>query len=390
MNYLEKSKEYVNQTIAYRRYFHQHPEICLDCQETMNFIEKELISFGYKPERCGSGLICTCGKKGKTILLRADVDALPMKEESGLEFCSQNDYAHTCGHDFHGAMLLMAARLLKENEENLDGTVKFMFQAGEEVFKGAKDMLDHGVLENTRPDVCLAYHVSSGDMPVGLYMYNDSSTMMNSSDNFTIEVKGKGCHGAYPESGIDPIHIACHIVLALEGLIARETKSVQSNVLTIGKIQAGDAGNIIPESCFLYGTLRCDDKNQRDFILKRMKEIIEGVATTFRGQASLTLTSQTPPLICDSKSVQEFVGFMNELDIPNQTGINGIHAGASDDLAYILSEIPGAYMYISAGFADGRINYAQHHPKVVFNEEVCQYGPAYYAHCATRWLQEHR
>ena len=389
MDYLKRSKELFDESLSHRRFLHQIPEIGLNCTQTMNYIEKQLLEIGCQPVRCGSGIVVTLGKQsGKTILLRSDVDALPMKEESERPFRSQCENAHTCGHDFHGAMMLTAAKMLKENEGSLKGCIKLMFQPGEETFMGSKDMVAHGLLSDPEPDVCLAYHVSSGNTPVGLFMYNDSSTMMNSSDNFTIEIIGKGSHGAYPESGIDPINIACHLVLALESIIAREVTSNTANVLTIGKIEAGDAGNIIPNEAKLYGTLRCDNNEQREFILKRLNEVSSSIAASFRGSAKVILTSGTPPLICDKKSVDDFVKYMKELPVENQMGINGIHAGASDDLAVILQKIPGAYMYLSAGFTDGREVYAQHHPKVVFNEDVLISGPAYLAHCATRWLEE--
>ncbi|MDO4466031.1 MAG: M20 family metallopeptidase [Bacillota bacterium] len=389
MKILKRSEELYSETVAHRRYFHQNPEVNLDLENTMKYIEEKLSEMSISSTRCGKGIVVFLGNDtGKTILLRADVDALPMKEESGLEFSSKNDYAHTCGHDLHGAMLLTAAKILKEKEQDLQGRVQLMFQPGEETFMGAKNMIENGLLE-PKPDVCLSFHVSSGQMPVGMIMYNDSSTMMNSSDNFTIVVKGKGCHGAFPESGIDPINVAAHILINLQSLLAREVKSDCSNVLTFGKIEAGDAGNIIPEIAKMYGTLRCDNKEQREFILARMKEVCDYTAKAFRAEAEIQMTSGTPPLICDPENTKAFMSYIKELT-PNVPTYNGVHAGASDDLAYILSEVPGTYMYLSAGFMDGRECFAQHNPKVVFNEEILKTGPAYYAHLAIRYLEEHK
>lgn len=390
MDYLKRAEELFDESVAHRRYLHQVPEISLDLPKTIAYITEELTKMGYAPQPCGGGIVVTTGKPGgKTVLLRGDVDALPMREESGLPFASTCDAAHTCGHDFHGAMLLTAAKMLKENEDDLDGMVKMMFQPGEETFMGAKSMVADGLLENPRPDVALGYHVTAGQMPLGMFVYTREGTMMNSSDNFKIVIQGVGSHGAYPDMGVDPVNIAAHLILGLESIIAREIQSTQASVLTIGKLVAGDAGNIIPDKAELYGTLRCDSAEQREFILKRLHEVTENVAKTFRGSAEVTITSGTPPLICDPEAVDAFVGYMRELDVPNQTEYPGMHAASSEDWAVILEQIPGAYMFLSAGDLNGP-PYTQHHPKVVFNEEVMKVGPAYLAHCATRWLAEHK
>ena len=391
MDYLKRSEELFDMTVEFRRHLHQIPEISLELPETTGYIIEQLTKMGYQPKRCGGGVVVTVGKPGgKTVLLRGDVDALPMREESGLPFASVCDRAHTCGHDMHGAMLLTAAKMLKENEAALEGMVKLMFQPGEETFMGAKAMIKDGLLENPRPDVALGYHVTSGQMPLGLFIYNGKGTMMNSSDNFKIVIHGVGSHGAYPDSGVDPINIAAHVIIGLESVIAREIQSTQSSVLTIGKVAAGDAGNIIPDKAELYGTLRCDSNEQRSFILKRLSEVTENIAKTYRGSAEVIITSGTPPLICDPEAVETFISYMRELNVPNQAEYPDMHAASSEDMAVILSEIPGAYMFLSAGFTDGRETYNQHHPKVVFNEEVMKVGPAYLAHCASRWLEEHK
>lgn len=391
MDYLKRSEELFEETVENRRHLHQTPELGLELPETTAFIMEKLTEIGYDPKPCGGGVVACVGKTGgKTVLLRGDVDALPMKEESGLPFASQRENAHTCGHDIHGAMLLTAAKMLKENEASLKGTVKLMFQPGEETFTGAKAMIADGVLENPKSDAALGYHVGSGSAPVGLFIYNRESTLQNSSDNFRIDIQGKGGHGASPNECIDPVNIAAHIILALESVIAREVKSTQASVLTIGKVVAGNAGNIIPDTAELYGTLRCDSKEEREFLLRRLDEVVEMTAKTYRGSAKVTIVAGTPPLICDPQMVDDFVSYMKELDVPGQCEYNGMHVTSSDDMAMVLSEIPGAYMFLSAGFADGRETYNQHHPKVEFNEEVMKSGAAYLAHCATRWLEEHK
>ena len=390
MDYLKRATELYDETVALRRHLHQIPEVSMDLPRTTAFVKEKLTGMGYTPRPCGgSGLVATVGQGGRTILLRADMDALPMREESGLPFASAENAAHTCGHDLHTAMLLTAAKMLKENEARLQGAVKLMFQPGEETFQGAKAMIADGVLEDPKPDVALGYHVSSGKLPIGMFIYNSDSTMMNSNDGFKITVQGKSTHGAYPEHGVDPINIAVHIYLALEAIMAREVSATQASVMTIGKFAAGEANNIIPAAAELQGTIRSDSPEQRELIVRRMKEVAAGVAQTYNGSAQVEMLSAVPPLICDPEFTKACVGYMRELDIPGQTEYPGMHAAASDDFACVLERIPGAYMYLSAGFTD-RPAVGQHNPAVIFNEEVLKYGPAYLAHCATRWLEKHQ
>ena len=270
-----------------------------------------LAEYGLKPEKCGHGVTASIGSGGKTLLLRADMDALPMGEESGEPFaCPTGTEAHTCGHDFHAAMLLTAAKMLKENEAALGGTVRLMFQPAEETFEGAKDMIGHGILEGV--DGALAFHVSPGRMPVGLALYNSGGVMMSSVDGFRVTVHGKGAHGAYPHSSIDPINIAVHIYLALEALIAREADPGKNCVLTVGNFSAGSAPNIIPETAVLQGTIRTNDKACRELLVRRMKETAAGVAQVYGGSGSVEMLSEVPPLICDKELTDKMTGYSGQ------------------------------------------------------------------------------
>ena len=391
MNYYERALALKDETIAHRRYFHTNAEVGLNMPKGQAYVLAELQKLGIDAKPCGHGVTATVGKPGKCILLRADMDALPMAEESGLDFaCPTGTEAHCCGHDFHVAMLLTAAKMLKENEDALEGTVKFMFQPAEETFEGAKDMIANGILENPAPDAALAYHVTSGKMPVGIYMYNAASTMMFSVDGFKITVKGRGSHGAYPHAGIDPINIACHVYLALEALIAREVDPAKANVLTVGKFTAGSASNIIPESAELQGTIRSNDKASRELLVRRMKEVAEKTAAVYGGSAEIEMLSEVPPLICDPKLTNEIVGYMGAMGIPGAMPYPGISASASEDFASIADKVPGTFMYLSAGYLDDRGLAPAHNPKVQFNEDVCPIGASCYAHCATEWLKNNK
>ena len=391
MNYYERALALKEETIAHRRWFHTNAEVGLNMPKGQAYVLAELEKLGIEAKPCGHGVSATIGSGGKCILLRADMDALPMKEESGLDFaCPTGTEAHCCGHDFHVAMLLTAAKMLKENESELEGTVKFMFQPAEETFEGAKDMIENGILESPAPDAALAYHVTSGKMPTGIYMFNNTGTMMFSVDGFKITVKGRGSHGAYPHAGIDPINIACHVYLALEALIAREVDPAKANVLTVGKFQAGNANNIIPESAVLEGTIRSNDKASRELLVRRMKEVAVKTAEVYGGTAEIQMLSEVPPLICDPKLTTEFSDYMKNMGIPGAYPYPGISASASEDFASIADRVPATFMYLSAGFLDDRGAAPAHNPKVMFNEDVCPIGASCYAHCATMWLKNNK
>lgn len=390
MDFYTRALELREETVAHRRWFHAHAEVGLDMPKARAYLMEWLKTYGLEPRTCGHGVTAELGGgQGKTILLRADMDALPMKEESGEPFaCPTGMAAHTCGHDFHAAMLLTAAKMLKEREGELAGRVRFMFQPAEETFEGAKDMIGHGILEGV--DAALAYHVGAGKMPPGLFMYNSGGTMMFSVDGFKITVHGRGAHGAYPHSAVDPIHIAVHIYLALEALIAREADPNRACVLTVGNFSAGSAANIIPDTAVLQGTIRTNDKASRELLVRRMREVSEKTAEMYGGSADIGMLSQAPPLVCDTALTDEMAGYMAELAIPGLTPCPGVSASASEDFANIAERVPGTFMYLAAGFPDERGDIPAHNPKVLFQEDVCPIGSSCLAHCAVRWLEAHK
>ena len=385
MDYHQRALEWKDETIAHRRYFHTNAEVGLETPKAAAYIMEHLRAYGLSPERCGHGVTAQLGSRGKTLLLRADMDALPMGEESGEVFaCPTGTEAHTCGHDFHAAMLLTAAKMLKEHETALKGTVRFMFQPAEETFEGAKDMIAHGILEGV--DAALAFHVAPGKMLPGLFMYNAGGVMMSSVDGFRITVHGRGAHGAYPHSSIDPINVAVHIYLALEALIARESDPGKNCVLTVGNFSAGSAPNIIPDTAVLQGTIRTNDKACRALLVRRMKEAAAGTAQVYGGSAEVEMLSEVPPLICDKALTEQMAGYLQEL--PGLTPVPGIAASASEDFASIAERVPSTFIYLSSGFPDERGEAPAHNPKVLFHEDVCAIGPACLAHCAVRWLEQ--
>ena len=392
MDFYNRALELKDETIQNRRNIHKNAEVGLDTPKTKAFVIEKLKEYGLEPEECGYGVTALLGKKeGKVLLLRADMDALPMAEQSGEEFaCPSGKEAHTCGHDFHAAMLLTAAKMLKENEDLIDGTIKFMFQPAEETFEGSKNMIENGILENPKVDAALAYHVSPGKMPVGLFMYNSKDTMMYSVDGFKITIKGKGSHGAYPHVGVDPINIGVHVHLALQELIARESDPSKACVLTVGQFKAGTAANIIPEQAVLQGTIRTNDNEAREKLVRRMKEVAKKTAEVYNGTAEIEMISEVPPLICNPEFTNEIVSYMKETNIPGLMPYPDVSASASEDFAVIAEKVPSTFMYLSAGYMDERGEYPAHHPKARFNEDVCPIGSAFLAHCAVEWLSKHK
>lgn len=387
MQYYERALELKKETIAHRRYFHTHAEVGLEMPKAVAYIMQKLKEYGMNPKPCGHGVTATIGKEGKTILLRADMDALPMAEESGELFaCPTGTEAHTCGHDFHAAMLLTAAKMLKENEAKLKGTVKLMFQPAEETLEGCKDMIAAGILDNPKVDAALAFHVAAGQMPIGIYMYNEESTMMYTVEGFRIQIYGKGAHGAYPQKAIDPIKIGMEIYQRLQSLIEEEGNPKNKSILSIGQFQAGTAANVIPDTAVIQGTFRSKSREEKDRLMDRIMEISMQAAASYGGRAEVQIISDVPPLVCDEQLTEEIAEYMKKLNIPNMKEHRGIVASASEDFAVLAEQVPSTFMYLSAGFMDERGVYGAHNPKVRFNEEVCPIGVACYAHCATEWL----
>ncbi len=390
MSYYDRALEMKEELVANRRYLHENAEVGLTLPKTRAFIEQKLREYGIEPKRCGEGVAGCIGKGGKVLLLRADMDALAMPEESGLPFASKDpNAAHCCGHDMHATMLLGAAKMLKEHENELKGTVKLMFQPGEENLTGSLNMLEGGILENPKVDAALAYHVGPGQLPIGMFMYNYNSTMMFSNNDLHIKVKGKGGHGALPQNCVDPISIGARIIIALQEIISREMDPHDACVITVGSFHAGTALNVIPEEAVMSGTLRADTKEAQQKLMKRVKEVAEATAKVYGAEAEVEVSAGGPPLICDPETTKEFVKYMRELKLPETMEYPDISASASEDFALIAEKVPSTFMYLSAGFLDERGAASAHNPKVQFNEEVLPRGAAYLAHGAVRWLEEH-
>ena len=401
---LREANEIQSQILSERRTLHQCPETDFDIGETLAFVKKELADMGLQPVDCGrAGIVALAGgkKPGKVFLLRADMDALPIQEEPGVEFACKSGNMHACGHDLHTAMLLGAARLLKAHEAEIPGTVKLMFQPAEEIFEGSHDMIEAGLLENPKVDAALMIHVMAGmPFPAGTVIVSAPGVSAPAADYFEIKVRGKGCHGSMPNTGIDPLTAAAHILIGLQELQARELAMDDRAVLTIGTMNAGTAANVIPDSVTMGGSIRTFDEETRAMLKKRMAEIAGGIAQAFRAEADVAFGSGCPTLVndrdlsaCCETYVKELLGkgkafSVAELNAMSGGGSSSKSAG-SEDFAYVSQEVPSIMLALASGQPEKGYGYPQHHPMVKFDESVLAGGSAVYAYTALRWLEDH-
>lgn len=392
-DFLKRAKEILPETIRVRREIHRFGGVGFDVRETADLLKKELQAIGCEPkEIIDCGLTCTIGKGGKTILLRADIDALPMDERSGEEFCNTSGSCHSCGHDLHAAGLLAAAKMLKERENELEGTVKLMFQPAEEILAGAHAMVEAGILENPKVDAAMAIHIGSGGDRATGHVHVTRGACYASGDKVIITVKGKGGHGAYPHSTIDPINVAAHIVIAIQEIQARELPAKAMSVITFGSIHGGTAANITPETVQMMGTIRALDPDVRNTMLKRVEEIAKLVAQTFRAEAVVEYAQdRTPAVINNADIVNEFAEYFKKtvgeenVAVTDNNSVNG-----SEDFAYICERVPSAMVSVSCGSQTEGYVHPMHNPMVKFNEEGLAYSSALYASTAFEWLKNNK
>lgn len=388
----EQCKALQNELVAMRRELHQIPELGGDLPKTKAYVVKKLEEYGipYVENRTDSGLVATIegGRPGKTLALRADMDALPIKEANDVDYKSTHDGCmHACGHDTHMTMLLGAAKVLSENKEKIPGTVKLFFQTDEEGSMGAQRLIEEGHLKDV--DGIFGTHIGtiiSKEIPAGTVICTPGCCMA-SFDKFIIRVKGNGCHGSTPEKGIDPINIAAHIVINLQEVIAREIAAVKPAVLTIGRFEAGFTYNVIPSEVLIEGTIRALEEDVRQLLASRIEEIAKATAATFRGEAECEMVWGAPPVINDAEMAKlaadcarDVVGedmVIDHVDAPNMGG---------EDFAYYLNEIPGAFLFLSSSNAEKHTDVPHHNPKFNVDEDVFWIGSAVFVRIVEKYL----
>ncbi len=386
---LQTASDLRDELIQIRRELHKSPEVGPGLPVTKNYVMDRLRAYGYAPEEiCESGITAhiSGGTSERVILLRADMDALSIREKTELPFQAENGNMHACGHDMHTAMLLGAAKLLQQFKDRINGTVKLVFQPDEEGFTGAKAMLAAGVLHNPTVDAAMALHVHAGT-PSGMVLCGKGVCMAGCT-LFRIVVNGTGCHGAMPETGVDPINIAAHIHLALQTITAREIPAGQPALVTIGSFHAGEAPNIIPQQAVMEGSIRTMDRALTDKILESIRRIAAGTAQLFRGTAEVTEIASAPPLKNDEGMIEEVAAYCRELCGAEQVQVYSGGGMGSEDFSSYTYEIPCAYLLLGAGTAreDPAFGKPMHNEGVIFNEDILPLGAALYAGCAIGWL----
>lgn len=382
MNYFDRAKELENEVIQNRRTLHNIAEIGFELEKTLEFISKQLESYGISYEKVGkAGIVATIGF-GDYFLLRADMDALPMEEKTDVPFKATNGNCHSCGHDAHTAMLLLASKMLKENEENLKHGVKLMFQPAEELLSGAKDMIENGVLTDVKSAFALHVEFGSVHSHTGHITYSKGPAMF-SGDSITVKVTGLDCHGSTPQHGIDAINIASHIVLGLNEIISREVSSDENCVLIVGKITGGTTCNTLAGYAELECSVRATSEKTRKFLIKRIEEVSSAIATAYRGSAETIWNYGCGPLVTNVKLTEQLVDICKDI---TKSSICIKPICGTEDFSLIAEKVPSAYFFLGAGSNQEGYNFGMHNPNLDFNEEVLVYGASMLAKSATEIL----
>lgn len=396
-DFLIMAHQLQDKLVKYRHHLHAAPELDLSLPRTTAYVKEALESMGLKPAPVGkSGLMVTIGgqHEGKVVLIRADMDGLPIQEETELSYASLNGNMHACGHDMHTSMLLGAAEILKANEEQLRGTVKLMFQPGEETLHGAKMMLESGILDNPKVDAAMMLHVLTGmPLPTGQFVVpEEGGAISASSDWFEIIIRGRGSHGAMPEAAVDPLNVAAHLHLALQGILSREVSPIDNAVLTIGVMEGGSTNNVIPDMARMKGSVRTFSAALRDKMETRIREISAGIGETFQAKVEVIYTRGCPEVKTDrGLNRQMRTTIANTFGAGSFIGITQLVPGGklmgSEDFAFVSQVVPSTTVFLNAGNIEEGYSYPVHHPKTMFSDEVLHRGAAAYAAFARDWLE---
>ncbi|MFD9946663.1 M20 family metallopeptidase [Nonomuraea sp. NPDC059023] len=386
-SFTESAQDMRDELVRLRHSLHTTPEIGLTLPRTQ---EKVLAALDGLPLEITTGsslssvtAVLRGGRPGPAVLLRGDMDALPVAERNDLPYISQNDgQMHACGHDLHTAMLAGAAHLLAARRTELAGDVVFMFQPGEEGYEGAKYMIDEGVLDAPGQRVAAAYgmHVVSAMLPPALFA-SRPGPLMAAADTFLVTVKGKGGHGSSPHRALDPIPAACEMVTALQTLVTRQFDVFDPVVITVGSFHAGTVDNVIPDDAHFQATIRTFSKENRALVKRRVIEVVEGIAAA-NGMAVEAGFGMGYPVTVNNASEAEFAGqTVEELFGPGRFFVSPQPVMGSEDFSYVLEQVPGAFIFLGACPADRDPASApyNHSPEAAFDDAVLPDGAALYA-----------
>jgi len=383
---VKRIEELGHEMREWRRDIHAHPELGFEEQRTSDLVASRLASFGVEVHRgigkTGVVGILKNGNSKRGVGLRADMDALPIQEANTFEHRSRHDgKMHACGHDGHTTMLLGAAKYLAETR-NFDGTVHFIFQPAEEGIGGAKAMIDDGLFKRFPCEAVFGMHNRPG-MPLGKFAVR-SGPMMAGGAFFDIDVTGVGAHGARPEAGIDPVLVSAHIATALQSIVSRNVRPVETAVVSVTQIHGGDAYNVIPQTARLSGTVRAFSNDTMTLIGKNLARIAEGVAAGFGASAKTDFRMIFAPLVNDAKEADFAASICAELVGADSVRRDPALIMASEDFSYMLAEVPGCYVNIGNG--DGTGACEVHNPAYDFNDAALPYGASFFARLVEKRL----
>ena len=371
---IDQAQELFDYTKTLRRDFHMHPEIGFQEVRTAGIVARELQSLGLEVSTgiAETGVIALIegNKPGPVVLARFDMDALPINEDTGAEYASQNPgVMHACGHDGHTAIGLTVARMLHARQNDLNGTVKLVFQPAEEGLGGAQRMVAEGVLDNPVPDYCLALHLWN-EKPLG-WLGVTPGPSMAASETFRVQLTGKGGHGAAPHLTVDPLFAAAQIITALQSIVARNVPPQDTAVVSVTSVHSGTTFNVIPHTAEFQGTIRTFNPEVRSMVIERFQEIVSQIAQALNCSAEIEVESVTPAVINDSElsaRVQRIAQQLYpqaELDTQERTM-------GSEDMAFMMDTIPGCYFFIGSSNPEKGLDAKHHHPRFDFDEEALQ------------------
>ena len=387
-DYLQEAQSLFEYTRRLRRDFHMHPELGYQEVRTAGIVARELSELGMEVTtgiaKTGVVGMLEGGKPGPVVLLRFDMDALPITEQTGAEYASQNPgVMHACGHDGHTAVGLTVARLLYAHAAEFAGTVKFVFQPAEEGLRGAELMVKEGVLENPRPDFSLAMHVWN-DEPFG-WLGVASGPVMAAAEIFKVTLTGKGGHGAMPHQAIDPVVAAAQVITALQSIPARNVSPLKTAVISVTMLHAGDAFNIIPMTAELTGTIRTFEPEVRKIVLERFHQVVASVSQAMGCQAEIEVTSITPAVINDPR-VSQRVRTVAQRLLPDTPVITDYATMGSEDMAFMMQDVPGCFFFVGSANPQRGFDAPHHHPRFDIDEQALTRGAALMAAAAADFL----
>ncbi len=367
---LARALELKARTIAWRRDLHAHPELGFQEERTAGLVAAELGRLGYAVKqgvgKTGVVGLLQGGKPGPCILLRFDMDALPIQEQTGAGYASLNaGVMHACGHDGHVAIGLTVANLLKEMQPALNGTIKLVFQPAEEGLGGAAAMIHDGVLENPVPQAALGLHLWN-EQPVG-WVTATAGPFMAGADMFRAKITGRGGHGAMPQLTADPVLAAAQVVTALQSVTARNVSPFELVVVSVTQFQGGTSFNIIPDKVELAGTVRTYNREVRELVHQRMQSIIEDVSRGMGCRGEIEFVEYTPPVV-NAPEITQLVQSAIQLVAPELQISTEARSSASEDMALFLQQVPGCFLFVGSGIADASQRFGHHHPKFDIDE----------------------